>query len=156
MAPAIYLMLWCGIRPGEVRRLRWCDIDPREKMVYVEGKHSKTGGARAVPLRGEAAKLCELKKESSDLIAPSNWNRLWKRVRRYAGLCHWQPDVLRHTFASLHLKYFHNLPQLQEEMGHRDCSLLRTRYLNLRHVSHISATKFFHRQASAAPCGMPH
>lgn len=145
MAPAIYLMLWCGIRPGEVRRLRWHDIDPREKMVYVDGRNSKTGGARAIPLRGEAAKLCKLKKDASAMIAPNNWDRLWKRVRRCAGLRHWQPDALRHTFASLHLKYFHNLPQLQEEMGHRDCSLLRTRYLNLRHVSCITAAKFFRR-----------
>ena len=55
MEPALRLMLWCGIRPTEVRRLQWSDIDPDEMLVYVEGQHSKTGGARAVPLRGGAA-----------------------------------------------------------------------------------------------------
>lgn len=145
MAPAIYLMLWCGIRPGEVRRLRWCDIDVKEKVVYIEGINSKTGGARAIPLRGEAMKLCHLKGKDSEHIAPRNWIRLWKRVRSRAGLRNWQQDALRHTFASLHLKFFHNLPQLQEEMGHRDSNLLRTRYLNLRNVSSITASKFFHR-----------
>ncbi len=145
MAPSVWLMLWCGIRPGEVRRLRWCDIDHKEKVVYIEAKHSKTGGARAIPLRGEAYKVCSIKGKDTELIAPRNWIRLWQRVRSRAGLTHWQPDVLRHTFASLHLKYFHNLPQLQEEMGHRDCNLLRTRYLNLRNVSSITASKFFRR-----------
>ena len=145
MAPAVYLMLWCGIRPGEVRRLRWQDIDLREKMVYIEGQHSKTGGARAIPLRGEATKIGMHKRVDADLIAPRNWNRLWKRLRNRAGLKNWQQDALRHTFASLHLKFFHNLPRLQEEMGHRDCSLLRTRYLNLRNVSASAARRFFLR-----------
>lgn len=144
MEPAIYLMLWCGIRPGEVRRLRWIDIDPKEKVVYIESFNSKTGGARAVPLRGKAITLCRMRKNDADFIAPRNWNRLWKRLRVQAGLRNWQQDALRHTFASFHLKHFHNLHQLQEEMGHRDANLLRTRYLNLRNVSSISAGKFFH------------
>lgn len=145
MEAAIYLMLWCGIRPGEVRRLRWMDIDPKEKVVYIEGSNSKTGGARAIPLRGEAMKLCLSKNRKDEYIAPRNWNRLWKRLRMRAGLHHWQQDALRHTFASFHLKHFHNLHQLQEEMGHRDSNLLRTRYLNLRDVSSISAARFFNR-----------
>ena len=57
MSAALRLMLWCGIRPAEVRRLRWSDIDPEEGLVYVEGMNSKTGGARAVPLRGGAVLL---------------------------------------------------------------------------------------------------
>lgn len=143
MLPAIQLLLWCGIRPGEVRRLRWRDIDKREKVVYVEGRVSKTGGPRAVPLRGGARELLQYNMPGDELIAPRNWTRLWQRIRKRAGLHNWQRDVLRHTFASLHLKCFHNLPQLQEEMGHRDCNLLHTRYLNVRNVSTSTARRFF-------------
>ncbi len=143
MRPCMLLLLWCGIRPGEVRRLKWGDIDKSEKVVYVDGRASKTGGPRAVPLRGKAKQLLKHANPSSLLIAPRNWVRLWKRLRARAGLTNWQRDAARHTFASLHLKRFHNLPQLQEEMGHRDCSLLRTRYLNLRHVSSSTARRFF-------------
>ena len=57
MNAAVRLMLRCGIRPGEVQRLRWGDIAPAEKMVYVESHAGKTGGARAVPLRGGALDL---------------------------------------------------------------------------------------------------
>ncbi|MBR5522013.1 MAG: site-specific integrase [Akkermansia sp.] len=143
MAPAIYLMLWCGIRPGEVRRLRWGDIDEHEQMVYIDTRNSKTGGARAVPLRGAAVRLCHMKKHHAEYIAPRNWTRLWQRVRAKAGFQRWQQDALRHTFASFHLKHFHNLSLLQEEMGHRDCSLLRTRYLNLRNLTRCAACQFF-------------
>ena len=143
MLPSIQLLLWCGIRPGEVRRLRWRDIDRREKVVYIEGRASKTGGPRAVPLRGNALELLAVNKPGDEYIAPRNWTRLWQRLRRRAGLSAWQRDVLRHTFASFHLKCFHNLAQLQEEMGHRDSNLLRTRYLNVRHVSTTTARRFF-------------
>ncbi len=156
IAPSVKLMLWCGIRPGEVQRLRWKDIDTREGVVYVDPNHSKTGGARAVPLRG-AAKILTKTPQSTEReegrIAPTNWARLWRRVRLRAGLRTWQQDALRHTFASLHLKYFHNPPQLQEEMGHRDSRLLRTRYLNMRNLSSSTAQRFF--RANAKQRGEP-
>ncbi len=156
MSAPVKLMLWCGIRPGEVQRLRWKDIDPQEGVVYVDPSHSKTGGARAVPLRG-AAKLLSIQppgQMEEATIAPHNWARLWRRVRLRAGLTNWQQDALRHTFASLHLKCFHNPPQLQEEMGHRDSRLLRTRYLNMRNLSSSAAQRFFrsHRK-QPEPCG---
>ncbi len=146
IAPSVKLMLWCGIRPGEVQRLRWKDIDPREGVVYIDPSHSKTGGARAVPLRGAAKVLSQSPNEEEASIAPTNWARLWRRVRQRAGFRTWQQDALRHTFASLHLKCFHNPPQLQEEMGHRDSRLLRTRYLNMRNLSSSAAQRFFRGQ----------
>lgn len=143
MESALRLMLWCGIRPTEVRRLQWSDIDPEERLVYVEGQHSKTGGARAVPLRGGAAELARIAHTASGRIAPANWEHLWRNLRHEAGFLNWQNDALRHTFASMHLKRFHNLPLLQEEMGHRNAALLQTRYLNLRNLKKNTATLFF-------------
>ena len=143
MSAAVRLMLWCGVRPGEVQRLRWRDIDRREGVVYVDGQNSKTGGARAIPLRGAASGLKKWSLHPNTYIAPRNWNRQWVRLRRRAGLHNWQRDAMRHSFASYHLKHFHNISLLQEEMGHRDASLLRTRYLNLRNLSSRAAGDFF-------------
>lgn len=143
MEAAVRLMLWCGIRPTEVQRLRWCDIDRSERCVYVEPRNSKTGGARAVPLRGGARSLLREKHSAEEFIAPRDWQRLWRRLRDRARLHPWQQDALRHTFASMHQKHFHNIVLLQEEMGHRDCSLLRSRYLNLRGIKRDAAKLFF-------------
>lgn len=145
MSAPLRLMLWCGIRPMEVQRLTWGDIDGDERCVYVPPRHSKTGGARAVPLRGGAlALLCE-HHAADERIAPTNWQRLWRDLRRSSRLSPWRQDTLRHTFASMHLKHFHNLPLLQEEMGHRDSALLRSRYLNLRALASADARAFFTR-----------
>lgn len=127
MRLSLHLMTYCGVRPAEVRRLNPAtDIDWGEKMVIIRAEHSKTGGGRAIPLRGAA----KLRHTRCPLIIPANWERRWRLLRQAAGLGKWQADALRHTFASNHAAYFRDLPTLQLEMGHRDLSQLRTRYLN--------------------------
>lgn len=127
MRLSLHLMLYCGIRPAEVRRLNpETDIDWQGHQVIVRPERSKTGGGRLVPLRG-ARKLLQMR---GPLMIPRNWERRWGALRRSAGLPEWRADVLRHTFASNHAAYFRNLPALQVEMGHRDLSLLSSRYVN--------------------------
>lgn len=120
---SLHLLLYCGIRPAEVRRLRSRDICWEDRMVIIRPSTSKTGGGRAVPLRG----IGRLRRE--ECVIPRNWQRRWKQVRQAAGFDRWVPDVCRHTFASYHAAHFRNLPELQLEMGHRDCTLLRSRYM---------------------------
>lgn len=145
--PALGMMLWAGIRPAELQRLCWEDIDWQEKVISLRPRHSKTGGARHITLH--PALIYWLKKVSknpsqqSGSICPPNWDRRWKALRRAAGICRWQQDVLRHTFASYHLKRWHDLPRLQEEMGHRSARLLRTRYLSMRGITSQNARLFW-------------
>ena len=120
---SLCLMLYGGIRPTEVSRLQERDFDWDGKQVIIRPTVSKTGGGRTVPLRG----IQGIRKK--DRIIPQGWNRKWKALRRAAGFRHWVPDICRHTFASYHAAYFRNLPELQLEMGHRDTSLLRSRYM---------------------------
>ena len=122
---SLSLMLYGGIRPTEVSRLRKDDFDWDGMQVIIRPSVSKTGGGRTVPLRG----IHGIRKK--DRIIPQGWNRKWKALRRAAGYRgnKWVPDVCRHTFASYHAAFFRNLPELQLEMGHRDASLLMTRYM---------------------------
>lgn len=131
---SLYLMLCCGVRPTEVQRLRPEDIDWEAGCVIIRPSVSKTGGGRTVPLR----KLRRLK--SKKLIIPRDWERRWKALRKAAGFTEWTPDVCRHTFATWHASRYRNLPQLQLEMGHRDCELLRSRYVNGAYVGRQFAT----------------
>ena len=120
---SLSLVLYGGIRPTEVSRLQAGDINWEEGHVIIRPRASKTGGGRAVPLRGVRG----IRKR--DRHIPRNWKRKWKALRRAAGFRHWVPDVCRHSFATYHAAMFRNLPELQLEMGHRDTSLLRSRYM---------------------------
>lgn len=123
MRLSLHLMLYCGVRPAEVQRLRpQEDIDWQQGCVLIRPQSSKTGGGRMVPLR-KAGRL-----GGAELI-PANWNQRWRALRRSAGFESWVPDVCRHTFAAYHAGLFKDLPALQLEMGHRDVGLLRSRYI---------------------------
>ncbi len=121
---SLRLMLFSGVRPMEVCRIRANDVFWDEKQVIIRATTSKTGGGRIVRMRG----VDSLSREECKI--PRDWLRRWRVLRLAAGFeSDWVPDVCRHTFASYYAAYFCNLERLQLEMGHRDLSLLRSRYV---------------------------
>lgn len=143
---SLHLLLYNGIRPTEVSRLRPEDIDKHARLIRIRSQVCKTGGGRILPLRGTI--------DEHDICIPRGWHHRWRELRREAGFSRWVPDVLRHTFASYHAAHFRNLPALQLEMGHRDLSLLRTRYISP--VPPQEAAGFWRRYTSPAPLKNAH
>ena len=93
------LGMFAGIRPEEVERLDWSQIDLNAKTVSVDGK---TRRRRLVPLEVKAVDLlekCDLKRGR---VAPCHMTlrRIKRRLRAALGFTKWPQDVLRHTAAS--------------------------------------------------------
>ena len=143
--PAVGLLLFAGIRPREVRRLKWKDIDLKEGFITVRSQCSKTGGVRHVEIVPSLKQiLAKYKSDDESVICPPNWRRKWKNIREESGFKGtWVQDVLRHTYASYFAKRFRDLPRLQLNMGHRDLSLLRSRYVNMTGIKKSDAKAFF-------------
>ena len=143
--PAVGLLLFAGIRPREVRRLKWKDIDLEEGFITVRSQCSKTGGVRHVEIMPALKRiLTKYKREDKSAICPPDWNRKWKNIREESGFKGtWVQDVLRHTYASYFAKRYRDLPRLQLNMGHRDLSLLRSRYVNMVGIKKSDAKAFF-------------
>lgn len=139
------LLVYTGIRPHEVRRLTWRDIDTEEKTITVRSQCSKTGGVRQVEIPPVLNRLLIThKSQNSSHICPTDWQRRWRKIRDNSGFRgRWVQDVLRHTYASFHAKNYADLPRLQLNMGHRDQSLLRSRYVNMHGISRAEAKSFF-------------
>lgn len=135
--PAVAIMLYAGVRPNEVMRLTWEHVCIPEGIIRILPQHSKTGGARYVTISPRLAQVLSHAYQAShpaSTICPPNWTRHWTELHRLAGWepqegNPWRPDVLRHTFATNHLKEHHDYTALQYEMGHRNADLLRTRYV---------------------------
>lgn len=145
-APALGIMLWAGIRPYEMERLQVGHINYEDKVITVPAMHAKTGGARQVTMH--PVLIHWLRKTMSyyypeAMIVPSSWPTRWAKLRRAAGFVEWAPDVLRHTFASYHLKFFRDTQALQLEMGHTTPELLRTRYLAMEGVTSKAASIYW-------------
>ena len=132
------MMLYAGIRPHEVARLSWEEVDLANGTISISAQHSKTGGARLVTIHPPLHRLLAAC-VSTGRICPPQWLRHWRAMRRTAGFSARVPDVLRHTFASYHLLYFRSYSHLQYETGHRDSSLLRTRYISMFRVQNAAA-----------------
>jgi integrase len=141
-AAAVGMMLYAGIRPHEVARLTWAQVDLQERAIYILPRHSKTGGARRVTIHAPLMRILqEQQQEDSRHICPGNWLQHWRKLRLHAGwdkAHRWPQDVLRHTFASYHLSHFRSYAELQCEIGHRDTTLLRTRYIDQRSVQNAA------------------
>ena len=152
---SVGLLLFAGIRPREVRRLEWRDIDLAENSITIRSQCSKTGGVRQVEIcpalknwlihsKKQNAQFAEGSPQEEQKICPENFNRKWKTIRDTSGFKGiWVQDVLRHTYASHHAKRFRDLPRLQLNMGHRDQSLLRSRYVNMSGITSTDARAFF-------------
>ena len=139
--PAVGLLMLAGIRPREVRRLTWSDIDLQENSICIRSQCSKTGGVRQVEICSSLKRILKnhIKTCGEDIlktsqrICPPNWKKKWKNIREQSGFKGaWVQDVLRHTYASYHAKYFKNLHLLQLNMGHSSQALLRSRYVNMQ------------------------
>lgn len=135
--PAVGLMLYAGIRPQEVERLDWAQVDLEQGSIRILPQHSKTGGARRVSIAAPLARILgrAMAEKPQGRICPRNWRGKWRALRRRAGWTGdnaWPQDCLRHTFASYHLSHYRDYTALQWEMGHRSSALLRTRYVDMR------------------------
>ena len=144
--PAIGLLMFAGVRPREVHRLTWKDIDLEENSITIHSLCSKTGGGRQVEICSSLKRLLApfANGQKNERVCPKNWQKRWRDIRNDSGFKNvWVQDILRHTYASYHAKRFKDLPRLQLNMGHYDLSLLRSRYVNMRGISHTDARDFF-------------
>ena len=154
-AVAVGMMLYAGIRPHEVARLSWEQVDLRERAIYILPQHSKTGGARRVTIHQPLMRILRAHKQADgEKICPPGWLHHWQKLRGTAGWnspAHpWPQDALRHTYASYHLSHFRSYAELQMEIGHRDATLLRTRYVDQRGV--VNAEEFWKDGLGLAAC----
>lgn len=147
--PACALMLYAGIRPHEVKRLTWKNINLKSGLVSLAPSHTKTGGSRHVsilPVLGAILSRTSSAGSPSRPVCPPNWEKKWMEVRRRSGILKksgWVQDVLRHTYASYHLAHFCNQNLLQKEMGHSSPSLLLARYLNMDGITSATGAMFW-------------
>ena len=148
----VSLLAYAGLRPGELRGLRWGDI--RENTIHVQRatnpdgtvKATKTRHSRAVKLLAPLAQdlreyqLAMARPAASEFVLPGTDGRAWDktswqmwRVDRWAPACRAvgydpppRPYDLRHSFASLLLAEGRQPVWIAKQAGHSVAVLLET------------------------------
>ena len=127
-AAAVGIMLWAGIRPVDLARLRWQDVQPEQGIILVNHYPAKGVTPRQVkiqPVLSAWLRKSRLQRLMNPLVVPRGWERRWQEIRRLAGLDKFPADVLRRTFAVFHILKFHDFDELEQEMAQSQDSLRR-------------------------------
>ena len=93
--PYVATCLFAGLRPGEVERLDWPQVNLADKEIRLEGQQTKTGRPRVVTIHKTLAGW--LKAYQGKPFFPSGWRKHFDAIKAIAGLNGWTPDILRHT-----------------------------------------------------------
>ena len=120
----LVLAVFSGIRPEEIMRLNWKQINLETQTVAVEGK---TRRRRIVHLEPRAAALLAGCVTKTGPVTPhlSTLRRFRMKVRQALGMAKFPQDLFRHTFASYALALYGDVGKVSTSMGNSSGVLLR-------------------------------
>lgn len=148
------LMLDCGLRRGEVVKLKLSDIDKSKRTMIINGKGSKQ---RIVPfgktVKNQLMLYLALRTEkpcySDSLfltierkpITANTIKMLFQRLKSSSGISRLYPHLLRHTFATNYIIQGGNLEVLRVLLGHSSISITQI-YIHLAAQMQLVNNKF--------------
>jgi integrase len=126
---AILISLGCGIRQGELRRLKWTDLDLDKQRLRV--LLSKNGESRSVYMPASAVEALRVLKrapivgqtviadEEGQPVAKEWIEYRWRLIRDAAGLANFRWHDMRHSCASFLAQNGATLLEIGSVLGHR-------------------------------------
>ncbi len=162
-----------GLRLGELRALRWSDVDFAKHLLHVRRSFThkaegapKSGRVRSVPLIDQAAKALDALSRRERFTSPDDlvfvddignhvddWSlrkRFWAALEA-AGLKRIRFHDLRHTFGTLAVQAF-PLTDVKGYMGHAD---IATTMIYVHHVPQADAADKLGRLVAASSNVIP-
>jgi len=132
-----------GLRAGNVRNLKWRDINMAKKHTLVHAEHSKSGKAIAIPLNQDAIEVLqgEMGKHHEYVFTYNKHpvgqcnTKAFRAALKRAGVEDFRWHDLRHTWASWHVQNGTTLQELFELGGwHSFEMVLRYAHLSSSHL----------------------
>lgn len=126
-------LAFAGIRPAELSRLNWADVNLELSSIRLSGKVTKTGKTRNVRINSTLRAWIDSipEQERKGRVIPGRWTQKATRVRREAGLDGLElQDALRHSYGSYMLGTENDLNALKSDMGHQHCDVFFNHYHN--------------------------
>ncbi len=154
------LSITLGLRPGELRKLTWDDVDLDNAVIHVWRSASRTGDTKTpqskrslvLPKRAVDALTKHKKRQARErLAAGAAWhdtnlvfchedgqpytkdalNWRFSKVTKHAGIGHWHAHEGRHTAVSIMSHNGVPIQEISDTVGHKSTHVTETVY---RHV----------------------
>lgn len=125
--PALALGFFAGIRPAEIDRLAWADIDVDRRTITIGPHAAKKRRQRYVTIPDNLAAWLALCPRE-----PGPVNRAGRKTMdatiAAAGVTEWPNDAARHTFGSMHVAAYEDAAATALQMGHTGTMVLFDHY----------------------------
>lgn len=120
----LLLQFAVGARPGEIRRLRWDEVDLGGRLIRIQ---TKTKELHTIPLSEFALGVLARRPRQSEWVFPlpgdptrhlGRGDDHWRKVVELAGMPGTRRHDLRHAFATMAARSGRTLAQIGEVLGH--------------------------------------
>ena len=128
LVPYHALGLFAGVRPYELLRLQWEDIDLAEGHILIRAEVAKSHRRRIIDVSPNLADWLKPCRSRGPIVDQTNLVPRLRAVRAAAGISNWKQDVMRHSFASFWLAKHGDINALTLQMGHSTTAMLWKHY----------------------------
>lgn len=162
------LVMFTGLRRGEVIGLRWEDVDFTHGVIHVNrnvtyhgstphvGSPKTDNGYRDVPLVPHLKAILGEPKDSGYILASirnveqplccSTYRRMWDRIKSTINVHNATPHIFRHTYLTILAGLNVDVKTLQAIAGHSDIQITMNRYVHKRTEGILEAGQIFEKQ----------
>ncbi|MDF7824070.1 tyrosine-type recombinase/integrase [Pontiellaceae bacterium B12227] len=156
LVPYLSIAFFAGIRPEEITRLTWQDIDLEIGDIHLKPEQTKTHAERIVHIHGNLREWLARYWKDKGLVFPyseSSLKRWRSEIYRKAEVDSIQ-DGARHSFATFYLA-LNTIEDTLEELGHSDTQMLFRHYKGLAKNRKEQAKKYFDTRPPAGVIEFP-
>ena len=159
----LVLMMFTGMRRGEVLGLRWEDVDTKAELIHIRRNVTHAGGNKPVigtpktksgerdlPLDPFVLEALEPMQESGFIIGGESpitmttYNNTWRRIRKTIDLHGATAHVFRHSYLTYMAGQTTDVKTLQAIAGHSTIGMTMNRYVHAQPEKIIDAGKRIH------------
>ena len=127
MMPYFSLGIFAGIRPFEIRRLNWQDINFQKSEIYIPKDVSKTRTDRLINISKNLTQWLKLTSRNNRKNKIFFSRKKFDDIRKKTVIT-WSADCMRHSFGSYHSVFYNNINSTIAQMGHRTPQTLFKHY----------------------------
>lgn len=142
----ISLISYTAARAGEIKALKWREVDFEKRLLLLPPLRHKTGGVnkpKAIPLTASCIEILERRRNNaemeSEFVFPSkasntgylkNVRHTWEKIVERAELDDFRIHDFRHAYASFAINSGQSLKNIGANLGHKKASTTE-RYAHL-------------------------
>ena len=153
LRPFLAICAFAGARTDQAKGILWERIHLDRHEIEIPAGTDKTDRERIVPIQPNLAAFLE-QVAAALRSGPIFYSRsFFERAVEDAKIGVWQPDVLRHGYATYRFKIINSYGMLADEMGNSE-KVIKDR--DQRSVSPTAATAYFNLMPPTLPEGYVH